>query len=109
MNGTTTGLSPVQRAGPPRLGRVPAQVPGRSSSGAGHLADRGSVQPLHGADPVGGAERLPGAACGPAPVLVNAPGMALPSRPQPAGVDARRWVPPDPEILRRVRAALARL
>jgi len=110
MNGTiVTGLSAVQRAGPPRPGRAPAQVPGRSSSGAGHLSGRGPGQPLHGADPAGGAERLPGAACEPAPVPVNAPGMALPSRPQPAGMDARQWVPPDPEILRRVRAALARL
>ncbi len=49
------------------------------------------------------------AACEPAPTPVSAPGTALPLRPQSAGVDARQWLPPDPEILRRVKAALTRL
>jgi hypothetical protein len=42
-------------------------------------------------------------------VPAGAPGAGLPLRPQRAGVNAKRWVPPDPEILRRVKAALARL
>ena len=45
----------------------------------------------------------------PAPAPDNAPGTALPRRPQPAGMDARQWTPPDPEVLQRVKAALARL
>jgi hypothetical protein len=49
------------------------------------------------------------AACALAAVPAGAPGMALPLRPQRAGVAARHWAPPDPEILRRVKAALARL
>lgn len=44
-----------------------------------------------------------------AAVPAGAPGKALPLRPRPAGVNARQWVPPDPEILLRVKAALARL
>jgi hypothetical protein len=47
-------------------------------------------------------------ACALAAVPAGAPGVGLPLRPQRAGVDARRWVPPDAEILRRVKAALAR-
>jgi hypothetical protein len=49
------------------------------------------------------------AACALAAVPAGAPGKRLPLRPQRAGVNARQWVPPDPEILRRVKAALARL
>lgn len=37
------------------------------------------------------------------------PVPALPSRPAPTGVRAAAWVPPDPETLRRVKAALDRL
>jgi len=37
------------------------------------------------------------------------PAPALPSRPVPAGVHAAKWVPVDPETLRRVKAALDRL
>ena len=48
------------------------------------------------------------AACALAAVPACAPGVGLPLRPQRAGVNARQWVPPDPEILRRVKAALAR-
>ena len=48
------------------------------------------------------------AACELAAVPAGAPGKGLPVRPQRAGVNAKRWVPPDPEILRRVKAALAR-
>lgn len=44
-----------------------------------------------------------------AAVPAGAPGMALPLRPQRAGVNAKHWVPPDPETMRRVKAALARL
>jgi hypothetical protein len=40
-------------------------------------------------------------ACGPAP--------QLPSRPSPAEVPAAKCVPPDPDTLRRVKAALDRL
>ena len=40
---------------------------------------------------------------------VSALGTALPLRPQSAGVDARQWPQPDPEILRRVKTALTRL
>jgi len=47
-------------------------------------------------------------ACALEAVPAGAPGMELPLRPQRAVVHARRWVPPDPEILRRVKAALAR-
>jgi hypothetical protein len=35
--------------------------------------------------------------------------VALLRRPQAARVDAEQWVPADPEILRRVKAALTRL
>ena len=49
------------------------------------------------------------AACALAAVPAGAPGMTLPLRPQRAGVNAKHWIPPDPEILRRVKAALARL
>ena len=55
------------------------------------------------------ATSLPQAACELALTPVSAPGTALPLRPQSAGVDARLWLPPDPEILRRVKAALTRL
>lgn len=48
------------------------------------------------------------AACELTAVPAGAPGVGLPLRPQRAGVNARRWVPPGPEILRRVKAALAR-
>lgn len=48
------------------------------------------------------------AACAPTAVPAGAPGAGLPLRPQRAGVNARQWVPPDPDILRRVKAALAR-
>lgn len=37
------------------------------------------------------------------------PVPAQPSRPAPIGVRAAAWVPPDPETLRRVKAALDRL
>jgi len=47
------------------------------------------------------------AACELTTVPAGAPGKGLPVRPQRAGVNATRWVPPDPEILRRVKAALA--
>jgi hypothetical protein len=42
-------------------------------------------------------------------VPAGGPGTGLPLRPQRPVVNARRWGPPDPEILRRVKAALARL
>jgi len=45
----------------------------------------------------------------PAAVPAGVRSMALPLRSQRAGVTARHWVPPDREILRRVKAALARL
>lgn len=45
----------------------------------------------------------------PAAMPAGAPGKGLPLRPQPAGKDAKHWVPPDQEILRRVKAALTRL
>ena len=51
----------------------------------------------------------PEAACEPASVPVSAPGLALPLRPQSARVATGRRVPADLEVLRRVRAALARL
>ena len=51
----------------------------------------------------------PESACEPTAVPAGAPHMALPFRPQRAGVNAKHWVPPDPEILRRVKAALAKL
>ena len=44
-----------------------------------------------------------------APPATGVPAAALPARPLPAGVGAKKWVPSDPEILRRVRAALDRL
>lgn len=45
------------------------------------------------------------------PVLVEVsmPVLALSSRPAPTGVRAAAWVPPGPERLRRVKAALDRL
>jgi len=45
----------------------------------------------------------------PVPAEVSVPVPALPSRPAPTGVRAAAWVPPDPETLRRVKAALDRL
>jgi hypothetical protein len=57
----------------------------------------------------GSAACQPEAAREPAPVPESAPGLALPLRPQPARVATRLRVPAGPEILRRVRAALARL
>lgn len=48
------------------------------------------------------------AACALAAVPAGAPGKGLPLRPQRPGAKAGQWVPPDPEILRRVKAALAR-
>ena len=51
----------------------------------------------------------PESACESAAVPVGASGVALPFRPQRAGVNARQWILPGPEILRRVKAALARL
>ena len=51
----------------------------------------------------------PEAASEPAPVPDSAPAMALPRRPQPAGAaGATHWVLADPQILRRVKTALAR-
>ena len=47
--------------------------------------------------------------CELAPPAAGVPAAALPARPLPAGVGAKKWVPSDPEILRRVRAALDRL
>jgi hypothetical protein len=44
-----------------------------------------------------------------APAEVGMPAPALPPRPVPAGVHAAKWVPPNPETLRRVKAALDRL
>jgi hypothetical protein len=49
------------------------------------------------------------AACALTDAPAGAPGKGLPLRSQRAGANAKRWVPPDPEILRRVKAALARL
>ena len=52
----------------------------------------------------------PKAASEPAPVPDSAPAMALPRRPQQAGAaGATHRVPADPEILRRVKTAQARL
>jgi len=51
----------------------------------------------------------PPEAAEPPPVPVSAPGMALPLRPRPARATATQWAPADPEILRRVKAALDRL
>ena len=45
----------------------------------------------------------------PVPAEVSMPVPALPFRPAPTGVRAAAWVPPDPETLRRVKAALDRL
>jgi hypothetical protein len=45
----------------------------------------------------------------PVPAEVSMPFPALPSRPAPTGVPAAAWVPPHPETLRRVKAALDRL
>lgn len=76
----------------------------------------GPERPREGASPAvtspasrGSAGCPPGAAREPAPVPESAPGLALPLRPQPGRVATGRRVPADPEILRRVRAALARL
>jgi hypothetical protein len=49
------------------------------------------------------------AACVLAAVPVGVSGKRLPLRAQRDGANARQWVPPDPEILRRVKAALARI
>jgi hypothetical protein len=45
----------------------------------------------------------------PLPAEVSMPVPALPFRPAPTRVRAAGWVPPDPEMLRRVKAALDRL
>jgi hypothetical protein len=45
----------------------------------------------------------------PVPADVSMPVPALPSRAAPTGVHVAAWVPPDPETLRRVKAALDRL
>lgn len=45
----------------------------------------------------------------PIPAEARMPVPALPLRSAPAGVRAAAWVPPDPETLRRVKAALDRL
>lgn len=45
----------------------------------------------------------------PVPAEFSMPVPALPSRAAPPGVRAAVWVPPDPETLRRVKAALDRL
>jgi len=68
------------------------------------LAEQRSITDDEQPAPHGSAE----AACERTAVPAGAPGAGLPLRPQRAGVNARRWVPPDPEILRRVKAALAR-
>jgi hypothetical protein len=47
--------------------------------------------------------------CELAPPAVGVPAAVLPARPLTAGVRATKRVPSDPEILRRVRAALDRL
>jgi hypothetical protein len=52
------------------------------------------------------AAHLPEAVHEPVPAPVSAPGTTLPLRPQPARAGARYRVPADPEILRRVKAAL---
>jgi hypothetical protein len=52
---------------------------------------------------------LPEAVAEPVPAPVSAPGTTLPLRPQAARTGTRHWVPTDPEILRRVKAALTRL
>ena len=44
-----------------------------------------------------------------APLLPGVPVPALPPRPTPAGIRASKWVPADPGVLSRVRAALDRL
>jgi len=52
----------------------------------------------------------PEAACESASAPDSAPGPALPRRPQAVRpVGAGQWVPPEPEVLQRVKAALARL
>jgi len=51
----------------------------------------------------------PEAGAGPPPVPVSAPGMALPLKPRPDQAAAAHRAPADPEILRRVEAALTRL
>lgn len=48
-------------------------------------------------------------ACEPTAVPAGVSRVALPLRPQRAGVNARQWILPDPEIMRRVKAPLARL
>lgn len=78
--------------------------------------ERGTNHPGEGASPAmsspashGSAAGPPQAASRPAPAPVNAPGPALPRRPQTAGPDARQRMPTDLGILRRVRATLTRL
>lgn len=44
-----------------------------------------------------------------APVAASSAITGLPSRPAPGAVNARKWVPVDPEILRRVKSALDEL
>ena len=44
-----------------------------------------------------------------APVAASSAITELPFRPAPSAVNARRWVPVDPEILRRVKSALDEL
>lgn len=41
-----------------------------------------------------------------APAAASSAVTGLPSRPVPDAVNARKWVPVDPEILRRVKSAL---
>jgi hypothetical protein len=60
---------------------------------------------LHG---IGPWQRPPGqeTLSGLAPVAVGSAVTRLPSRQVPDAVNARKWVPVDPEILRRVKSAL---
>ena len=81
---------------------------GNHEHGADHLSD-GASPVMSGPASHGTTAYLPQAVCEPTPVPVSEPGMTLPLRPEPAGVEAKRWIPPDPEILERVRAALTRL
>jgi anti-sigma regulatory factor (Ser/Thr protein kinase) len=69
----------------------------------------GAPSPMSSPAPYSSTQHRPQAACAPAPGQASAPGMALPLRQQPAKADAKRWVPADPEILQRVKAALTRL
>ena len=77
--------------------------PGRSHA---VLAERGKGASLTMSSPASHSSTE--AACKLPSVPASGPGKGLPVRPQRAGVNAKRWVPPDPEILRRVKAALAR-